>query len=56
MAERGLGGHFLGEQLGVVDQHVGPGGELEGGCMVLTPAVRARAQRGRAVIGDIGDG
>jgi hypothetical protein len=55
VAERGLSGHLLGQQLGVVDEHVGPGRELEGAGVVLTPAVGTRPQGGRAVIGDVGD-
>ena len=34
---------------------IGPGGELDGGRVILAPAVRARAQRGGAVVGDVGD-
>src|SRR5580692_7276140 len=52
--ERRLGRHLLRQQLRVVHHYVGPRSQFDGGRVVLAPAVRARTQRGRAVIGDVG--
>ena len=46
---------LLGGVLGVVDQQVDAGGQRQGGVVVRPPAVRARPQRRRTVVGQVGD-
>ena len=46
---------LLGEELRIVDQHVGVARELERGGVVLAEPVLARAERGGTVVGQIGE-
>ena len=55
VAERRFRGDLRGQQEAVVDQHVGVVGQVERGLVVLAPAVRARAELGRAVVGEVGE-
>ena len=55
MTERAFGLHFLGTKVRVMDQEIGVQRQAEGSLVVLADSARARTERGRAMVRDVGD-
>ena len=56
VSEGSLGGHLLGEEVGIVDQHIDVARQFEHRRVVLAPALGTRSHLRRAVVGDVGNG
>jgi hypothetical protein len=55
VTERRLGFELRRQQVGIMHQHISAGRQVQGGRVVLAQAVRPGPERGRAVIGDVGE-